>query len=131
MQDDPEQTVNILSRSYTANLAASHFSIASRHTTAILHRLDALIMAMKDCKGKACSRPWTELHPEGSVSSLEEALDAKYDKFYEDQPKMYFESCETAYIKEKESNEPVNRFGGHRQAVYEESQYGNEWILAV
>lgn len=87
-------------------------------------------MAMKDCKGKACSRPWSELHPDGSIASLKDALDPKYDHFYEKQPKMYFDSCEAAFIKEKESNEPVNKYSDEK-SYGRGSDYGNEWILAV
>ena len=89
-------------------------------------------MAMKDCKGRACSRPWTTLHPKRDVSSLSDALDPRYDLFYERQPKMYFDSCEAAFIKEKESQEPVRKYDDdgldNRVKTYD---YGAEWILAV
>ncbi|KAF5988741.1 putative arylsulfatase precursor [Fusarium bulbicola] len=131
LKDDPEQTINLLSGSYTAQLAALQFTIANRPLHAIVDRLGALIMAMKACKGKAYSRPWQELHPNGRISSLHAALDIKFDAFYADQPKMYFDSCEAAFIKEKESNEPINCWheSGLRKA--EEFDCGAEWILAV
>lgn len=87
-------------------------------------------MAMKDCKGRPCSRPWNTLHPLGDVSSLKDALSPKFDSFYEKQPKMYFDSCEAAYIKEKESNELVNRFK-EASDLEEEYDFGAEWILAI
>ena len=109
---------------------ASLFSIENRPAPAVLPRLDALIMAMKDCSGRGCSRPWETLHPAGDVTSLKEALNTKFDHFYKRQPKMYFDSCEAAFIKEKESNEPVHQ----RRESFErppESDFGAEWILAV
>jgi N-acetylglucosamine-6-sulfatase len=115
--------------------ATLDFSIAGRHGHDVIYRLDALIMAMKDCKGLACSRPWTVLHPNGGVSSLNEALNRKFDKFYNEQPKMYFDSCEAAYIKEKESNEPVNQWEKSPDKLgpsfRKQFNYGAEWILAV
>lgn len=87
-------------------------------------------MALKDCKGRACSRPWLTLHPDEKVSSLRSALDPRFDEFYQSQPKMYYESCEAAFIKEKESNEPVNQYHGtdDQRLTYD---YGEEWVLAV
>ncbi|GKU06113.1 unnamed protein product [Fusarium langsethiae] len=131
LKDDPEQTVNLLSGSYTAKLAAAQFNVGKRPLHAIVYRLDSVIMAMKDCKGKACSRPWTVLHPKGDIASLDEALDIKYDAFYAAQPKMYFESCEAAFIKEKESNEPVNTWNEPRLSKQDKSDYGADWILAI
>lgn len=122
--------INLLAHSDAARIAVEHFAIGKRPAHAILQRLDALIMAMKDCKGKSCSRPWATLHPKGDVNSLKEALNPRFDGFYDGQPKMYFDSCEVAFIKEKESNEPVNQYApthGRRP----EYDFGAEWILAT
>ncbi|KAF5592017.1 arylsulfatase [Fusarium subglutinans] len=126
LNDDPEQTINLLSGSYTAQLVAVQFTIANRPLHAIVNRLDALIMAMKACKGKACSRPWKELYPNGRISSLHAALDIKFDTFYADQPKMFFDSYEVAFIKEKESNEPINSCHESGLRKVEEFNYGAE-----
>ncbi|KAF6815127.1 arylsulfatase [Colletotrichum musicola] len=130
LQTDPEQTTNILMNTGGEVAVSNQFSVFGREVGELVHRLDALIMALKDCKGRACSRPWLTLHPGEEVSSLREALDPKFDQFYQSQPKMYFESCEAAFIKEKESNEPVNQYRGtdDQRLTYD---YGDEWILAV
>lgn len=131
MQKDPEQTLNLLSVSTPAIDVASRFTVHQRPLKAVISRLDALIMALKDCKGKACSRPWTTLHPRGGVASLREALHPEFDDFYDGQPKMYFDSCEAAFIKEKESNEPVKQYQGGKSGQRTGYDYGAEWILTV
>ncbi|CAI0644619.1 unnamed protein product [Colletotrichum noveboracense] len=128
LNDDPEQTVNLLSDTSQALILVEYFEVSGRGTSEVVHRLDAVIMALKDCEGRRCSRPWSALHPDGDIVSLEQALDTKYDGFYKGQPKMYFESCEAAFIKERESNEPVNQYGGDARPEYD---YGDEWILAI
>ncbi|KAF6826127.1 arylsulfatase [Colletotrichum plurivorum] len=129
-QTDPEQTSNVLVNTSGEVAVSNQFNVFGREVDDLVHRLDALIMALKDCKGRACSRPWLTLHPGEEVSSLRGALDPKFDKFYQSQPKMYFDSCEAAFIKEKESNEPVNQYRGtdDQRLTYD---YGDEWILAV
>ncbi|KAJ0359584.1 hypothetical protein COL154_008222 [Colletotrichum chrysophilum] len=128
LKDDPEQTVNLLSDTSQALILVENFEFSGRGASEVVHRLDAVIMALKDCEGRRCSRPWSALHPDGDIVSLEQALDTKYDDFYKAQPKMYFESCEAAFIKERESNEPVNQYGGDARPEYD---YGDEWILAI
>lgn len=66
-------------------------------------RLDALLLTTKACKGKQCYRPWETLHPDGSVQILREAMDPKYDTFYEvEQPKVSFTACKSGYLAEFE-----------------------------
>lgn len=98
----------------------------------IVPRLDALMMVLKDCQDRVCSRPWEVLHPQGGVSSLKQALHTIYDSFYDSQPKMFFASCELAFIKEMESNQhvkPYGTVGGMDNAGGD--QYGNEWVLGI
>ena len=61
-------------------------------------RLDSLLMVMKSCRGRACIKPWSVLHPEGHVESLSDALDVRLDKFYMDQVRVSFDRCEPGYI---------------------------------
>lgn len=61
-------------------------------------RLDSLLLVLKSCKGDSCRYPWKTLHPEGNVQNLEDALNARYDTFYEGQPRVGFERCELGYI---------------------------------
>lgn len=55
-------------------------------------------MVLKSCKGKACIKPWDVLHPDGSVQSLNNAMDKQYDRFYEEQLKVTYSKCEQGYI---------------------------------
>lgn len=70
----------------------------------LLPRLDALLMVLKTCKGRACTHPWEILHPagHGRVRNLLEAMDPKYDTFYAQQEKVAYEKCEKGYILESE-----------------------------
>jgi len=42
----------------------------------VQHRLDALLQVLKTCKGGACVQPWKVLHPDGTVNSLKDAMNA-------------------------------------------------------
>ncbi|KAL2819851.1 Six-hairpin glycosidase-like protein [Aspergillus cavernicola] len=64
----------------------------------ILDRLDGLLLVLKSCQGATCIKPWDELHPDGSVQSLSDALDDKYDEFYAGLPKVKFDVCADGYI---------------------------------
>ncbi|KAJ6179916.1 hypothetical protein N7519_010377 [Penicillium mononematosum] len=63
----------------------------------VIPRLDALLMVLKSCLGSECIKPWDTLHPDGSVTSLRDALDDKYDIFYQSQPKVSFGRCAYGY----------------------------------
>lgn len=56
------------------------------------------MLVLKSCKGQTCVRPWKFLHPEGNVESLQDALNEKFDNFYEKQVKVSFDHCEEGYI---------------------------------
>jgi arylsulfatase len=38
------------------------------------------------------------IHPDGSVKGLKDALDAKYDTFYQKQPKVSYDECLDGYL---------------------------------
>ncbi|CAG8282083.1 unnamed protein product [Penicillium salamii] len=63
----------------------------------VIPRLDALLMVLKSCHGSECVKPWGTLHPDGSVSTLKDALDEKYNRFYHSQPKVSFDHCVYGY----------------------------------
>lgn len=67
--------------------------------TNLQNRLDALLMVLKTCKGTTCQQPWRVMHPDGSVNSLAEAMDPKYDDFYMSQLKISFTGCASGYIR--------------------------------
>ncbi|CAG7922101.1 unnamed protein product [Penicillium olsonii] len=73
----------------------------------VVPRLDALLMVLKSCKGSECVKPWETLHPDGSVTSLKEALDPKYNAFYHSQPKVSYDRCEYGYEIDAEGPQEV------------------------
>ena len=69
----------------------------------LIPRLDALLMVLKTCKARQCTHPWEELHPDGEVRDLHDALQERYDDFYEEKmERVEFEKCEKGYILESE-----------------------------
>jgi arylsulfatase len=42
--------------------------------------------------------PWQALHPDGDVTTLQEALQPKFDEFYQSQQQVAFAKCEPGYI---------------------------------
>lgn len=88
---DPYQVNNLWKR------GAKRVKILGHSMSKIIPRLDALLMVLKSCIGSECIKPWDTLHPDGLVSSLRDALDNKYDEFYESQPKVSFDRCVYGY----------------------------------
>lgn len=144
VRNDPEQTVNLLSATQGGDndgsgtsiaTALSQFSVAGRGHDAVVPRLDALILVLRDCKAEVCRRPWKSLHPDGTITSLADALDSNFDHFYNGQPKMAFDSCGgSGYLKEIETTKHIHPYQGDSELGSEMDshfQYGNEWILAV
>ena len=75
----------------------------SRPLARVIHRLDALILVLKTCKGRQCTTPWETLFPNGHVNSLLEALDMKFDNHFEHHlARVSFDRCEKGYISESE-----------------------------
>ncbi|KAF3033334.1 hypothetical protein E8E11_003431 [Didymella keratinophila] len=87
MTNDPYQLTNL----YTSITTTS---IGEWSVKAVSSRLNGLLLTLKRCKGRTCTRPWEKLHPDGSVKNLKEALDSKYDAFYEQhQHPVTFSEC--------------------------------------
>jgi hypothetical protein len=106
-QDDPLQTTNL-----AFNISAHQsYTIANRHLGQIIPRLDALMMVLKSCNGDACREPWRQLHPKGYVNSLADALDAGFDEFYANQPKVSFSECNLGYHIYAEGPQAFNVYG--------------------
>nr|POE66240.1 arylsulfatase [Quercus suber] len=80
-------------------------------TTTLAHlvpRLDSLLMVLKTCQVRSCTHPWETLHPAGEVRDLLDALDVKYNEFYEkQQPRIEFVKCEKGYLRESEGPSEV------------------------
>ncbi|KAI1260494.1 Arylsulphatase [Xylariaceae sp. FL1019] len=126
MRTDPYQLTNLLSPSNSpssqTNTSSSFTNTPSPNTTtnnatsplgitisstppltlpisSISARLDALLFVLKSCSGVSCRFPWLSLHPEGDVSSLVDALDPKFDHFYEEEMvRVYFAYCANGLV---------------------------------
>lgn len=66
-------------------------------------RLNALLLTTKSCERDSCRNPWSTLHPDGGVSTLADALDPKFDAFYESLPRVAFRECLNYLLKENEA----------------------------
>ena len=80
-------------------------SLAAERVTLgqVIQRLDALLLLLKDCRGRQCTHPWDSYFPSGQVKSLAQALDAKYDEFFTKAvADVALEECTKGYIPEME-----------------------------
>ncbi|KAF4462349.1 hypothetical protein FALBO_10837, partial [Fusarium albosuccineum] len=123
LASDPFQTQNLMAH----DKGHMGYRISGRPLDEILTRLNALIMVLKTCKGRECTRPWESLHPDGRVTTLPDALREKYDSFYQQQPKMWFSECAATYIAEAENQEPIKPFGGDSTTQKREFDWGRHW----
>lgn len=89
-QEDPFQVNNLLSPETNSTPPVL--------VGQLVNRLDALLMVLKSCREDECSHPWKQLHPEGNVHTLSEAMNSLYDSFYESQPKNKFDACTAGYF---------------------------------
>lgn len=77
-------------------------TILGRPQNQVVARLDALLLILKDCKEETCTHPWRALHPDHTVATLTDALNRRYDEFYEQLPEVQFEMCNPGYMPEIE-----------------------------
>lgn len=73
------------------------FNSSDSEATRIASRMDALVLFLKTCRGSDCRKAWTHLFPYGEVSSMKEALDSKYDTYFDGLPKLRYRSCEMGF----------------------------------
>jgi len=81
----------------------------------IATRLDALLIVLKNCKTKDCVEPWGSIHPVGNVKTLVDALNPRYDSFYENAYRnngVSFTKCEAGYILSSEGSNTPSVYGG-------------------
>lgn len=92
LHQDPGQLDNLLTSNGTQTLYG-------RPLAQVVNRLDALLFVLKTCKQDACRRPWKQLQPTARVHSLEQALAAQYDAFYDGfKDKVTFSECALGYL---------------------------------
>ncbi|KAF7557311.1 hypothetical protein G7Z17_g832 [Cylindrodendrum hubeiense] len=116
----------------TNNLATtinnvSKYQIAGRPLDQILARLNALIMVLKTCKNRVCTHPWESLHPDGNIQSLKQALNERFDEFYDGQPQMWFSDCPLGYFFEVENQDPVQTFAETPKLQKQGFDWVNHW----
>lgn len=70
---------------------------SSTEAARLTSRLNGLMLLLKSCIGDSCRAPWTILHPDGSVRTLAEALDPRYDLYYSSLPSVHYDACATVY----------------------------------
>ncbi|KAI4598774.1 hypothetical protein KJ359_002666 [Pestalotiopsis sp. 9143b] len=81
------------------NLYGTNGTIAGWGITSLTARLNGLLLTLKACKGKVCTRPWNTLHPQGDVQNLRDAMNPVYDDFYENQQHaVTFSECALGQI---------------------------------
>ncbi|CAN8104889.1 unnamed protein product [Discula destructiva] len=76
---------------------------SSAEAARLTSRLNGLMLLLKTCIGDSCRAPWTVLHPDGSVKTLAEALDPRYDLYYSSLPSVHFETCTQQYNHDNEA----------------------------
>ena len=102
---DPYQMTNLHPAAPAENSTTNVYvqgmnTLLGRPTERVVSRLDALVLVQKTCKADICREPWLQLHPDGKVSTLMDALDEKYDGFYENAysvGKVGWKQCYTGY----------------------------------
>lgn len=87
-------------------------------------RLDALLLVLKSCSGRSCTKPWEVLHPQGQVSSLQDAMSAECDTFYAMQPRVSFSGCGAGYFPEMEG--PQSGYSWDPSIFGREAQWEDE-----
>ncbi|KAM3084215.1 hypothetical protein ACMFMG_001680 [Clarireedia jacksonii] len=114
---DPYQTNNI----YPSDRVNTPTSNTKLDLSKLIPRLDALLMVTKSCKGHTCIKPWSVIHPDGDVKTLDDALSPRFDMFYTEElaDRVKLTKCELGYIVDSE--------GPQDAAVFEEAR--EKWEL--
>lgn len=69
-------------------------------TEKLIDRLNALLLVAKSCEGGTCRQPWRFLQPDNATAngtleilSLQQAMDPRYDDFFQSFPRFAFKEC--------------------------------------
>lgn len=123
LDTDPYQLKNLLGDSLPSASSASSL-LLGHPLPKVVARLDALLLVLKSCRGRTCVRPWDQLHPDGGVHSLSDALGAPFDHFYEkEQPRVAYSRCEAGYLVDAEGPQFE-----HDGVVYRDGAPWHEWV---
>ncbi|KAK7034484.1 hypothetical protein VNI00_012331 [Paramarasmius palmivorus] len=76
--------------------------------TRLLDRLNALLIVLKTCVGVVCTDPWGEIFGSSSesVSTLEQALDEKYDAYFAGLQRFGYQGCRIGYFEDGQAEFP-------------------------
>lgn len=107
-----------MSNLYTNSSSGSNSTqILGVSVNKLQNRFDAVLQVLKTCKSHTCRRPWEALHPNGDVLTLVQALDPKYDSFYESQTKVTWTKCDAGYSIENELPISYMVYGNHTSSL--------------
>lgn len=95
-QSDHVQMNNLIS-SLNEDVNTAYFKAETSQSLRIASRMDALLLYLKSCKGVGCRFSWNHLFPYGEVTSLYQALDSKYDEYFDRLPKVELQGCDNGY----------------------------------
>ena len=110
---DPHQVRNLLAplnahapfatfNAGSMGAGTSYNLLLSDHHQRLLHRLDALVLVLKTCVGETCHQPYKALFPDiastgEEIYSLSQALDPRFDGYFEGLPKVKYSKCVLGY----------------------------------
>lgn len=126
MIKDEYQMNNLLQDTTNIKSIGSSSTYLDRPLSEAVARLDALLMVLKTCIGVECTKPWLQLHPQGNVNTLKDALSSDYDAFYSSQQKVSFTACKQGYIVEYEGPASVMQYSGSLSFGSQQPVMGNE-----
>lgn len=95
LNTDPYQVRNILAPlNAEGRFTPFNRSSLSTDNRRLVERLDGLLLVLKTCKGNSCRQPYHELFPsEGKLHALSQVLDAKYDDYFANLPRVQWSEC--------------------------------------
>ncbi|RDW80161.1 arylsulfatase-2 [Coleophoma cylindrospora] len=127
MSNDPGQLQNLLHPSQSHQ----KHKLLNLPIGNVIARLDSLLFVLKSCKGLRCTKPWHTLHPQGDVTTLQDALSVRFDHFYEvEQKRVVFDRCERGYLPESEGpmwEDSGKAFGG-MEMFYRGGLHWSEYV---
>ena len=105
-----DQMNNLFSEGFTdSNSSSSDTTLLGVSVESVASRLDAMLFVLKSCQGDNCRDPWQALLPGSDIHTLTDALDSKYDNFFQTEvPRVSFTSCESEYIVSAEGPQYAN-----------------------
>ncbi|KAJ9127743.1 hypothetical protein QFC24_000026 [Naganishia onofrii] len=118
LNEDPHQIHNLLTPLNSVGRFAPFDSLDGKDQPLVdleiqrlLHRLDALMLVLKTCKGSTCADPYSELvrssreNHSPYVPGFQHLLDPNFDDYFTRLPKVHFKECALGYHRALEQPE--------------------------